>query len=193
MEIVFATGNTHKIKEVTELLPEGIRLKSLPDIGCTTDLPETSPTIMGNALQKAHYVHDNFGINCFAEDTGLEVDALGGEPGVYSARYAGAHKQPGDNTRLLLEKMTGIADRRARFRTVIALILNGETHTFEGVAEGSIAQSPTGEGGFGYDPVFVPEGETRSFAQMPAAEKNIISHRGKAVAQLLDFLKSFEL
>jgi XTP/dITP diphosphohydrolase len=188
MELVFATGNAHKISEVVALLPAGIRLKSLTDIGCPTDLPETTPTIMGNALQKARYVYDNFGVNCFAEDTGMEVDALNGEPGVRSARYAGEDKQPQDNTRLVLEKMNGMADRRARFRTVIALILNGETHTFEGVAEGRIAESPTGSGGFGYDPIFIPEGETRSFAQMPAAEKNAISHRGKAVAQLLAFL-----
>lgn len=188
LEIVFATGNAHKIREVAALLPPGIRLKSLADIGCTGELPETTPTIEGNALQKARYVHAHYGVNCFAEDTGLEIDALNGEPGVRSARYAGEDKQAEDNTRLVLAKMKGIADRRARFRTVIALILDGKEHVFEGVAEGQIAASPAGNGGFGYDPIFVPEGAHRSFAEMDTEEKGAISHRGKAVAKLLAFL-----
>lgn len=188
LEIVFATGNAHKIREVAALLPPGIRLKSLADIGCTGELPETTPTIEGNALQKARYVHAHYGVNCFAEDTGLEIDALNGEPGVRSARYAGEDKQAEDNTRLVLAKMKGIADRRARFRTVIALILDGREHVFEGVAEGQIAASPAGNGGFGYDPIFVPEGAHRSFAEMDTEEKGAISHRGKAVAKLLAFL-----
>ncbi len=188
LEIVFATGNAHKIREVVALLPSGIRLKSLADIGCAGELPETTPTIEGNALQKARYVHAHYGVNCFAEDTGLEINALNGEPGVRSARYAGEDKQAEDNTRLVLAKMKGIADRRARFRTVIALILDGKEHVFEGVAEGQIAASPAGSGGFGYDPIFVPEGAHRSFAEMDTEEKGAISHRGKAVAKLLAFL-----
>ena len=190
MEIVFATGNVNKIREVAALLPAGICLKSLKDIGCTEDLPETTPTLQGNALQKARYVHEHFGVNCFAEDTGLEIGALNGEPGVRSARYAGEGKNTGDNTRLVLEKLQGMADRRARFRTVIALILNDEEYLFEGIAEGRIAKAPAGDGGFGYDPVFIPEGEQRSFAQMELEEKGAISHRGKAVAKLLDFLST---
>ncbi|MBE2208564.1 MAG: non-canonical purine NTP diphosphatase [Saprospiraceae bacterium] len=187
MEIVFATGNAHKISEVSELLPEGIRLIGLPEIGCPTDLPETSDTIPGNALQKARYVYEHFGVNCFAEDTGLEVYALHGEPGVYSARYAGDDKDPAANTRKLLDKLAAHSDRSARFRTVIALILEGKEYLFEGIVEGRIAETPAGDGGFGYDPVFVPEGETRSFAQMSNKEKGGISHRGRAVAKLLDF------
>ncbi len=187
-EIVFATGNPHKVGEVAALVPAGIRLLGLADIGCRDELPETQPTIEGNALQKARYVFEHFGINCFAEDTGLEVDALGGEPGVYSARYAGPQKDAEANMQLLLEKLAAAGDRSARFRTVIALILDGEAHLFEGVAEGSIAWHPAGEGGFGYDPIFVPDGETRTFAQLDPAAKNAISHRGKAVKKLLDFL-----
>lgn len=193
MEIVFATGNAHKISEVSQLVPESIRLIGLPDIGCPTDLPETSDTIPGNALQKARYVYEHFGVNCFAEDTGLEVYALNGEPGVYSARYAGDDKDPAANTRKLLEKLSAHSDRRARFRTVIALILKGREHLFEGIAEGHIAKIPAGDGGFGYDPVFVPEGETRSFAQMSNQEKGAISHRGRAVAQLLQYFNQLLL
>jgi len=187
MEIVFATGNAHKISEVSELMPKDFTLKGLADIGCPLDLPETSDTIPGNALQKARYVYEHFGVNCFAEDTGLEVYALNGEPGVYSARYAGDDKDPAANTRKLLEKLSEYSDRRARFRTVIALILDGREYLFEGIAEGRITETPTGDGGFGYDPVFVPEGETRSFAQMSNKEKGSISHRGRAVEQLLQY------
>lgn len=190
MEIVFATGNTHKITEVSELMPKDIILKGLADIGCSLDLPETSDTIPGNAIQKARYVYEHFGVNCFAEDTGLEVYALNGEPGVYSARYAGEDKDPAANTRKLLEKLSAHSDRSARFRTVIALILDGKEYLFEGIAEGQIAEIPVGAGGFGYDPVFVPQGETRSFAQMSNQEKGSISHRGRAVAQLLSFLNN---
>lgn len=191
MEIVFATGNAHKISEVSALLPRDIVLKGLTDIGCPTDLPETSDTIAGNALQKARYVYEHFGVNCFAEDTGLEVYALNGEPGVYSARYAGEGKDPAANTGKLLDKLSVHRDRRARFRTVIALILEGREYLFEGIAEGQIAAQPAGTGGFGYDPVFIPDDETRTFAQMGAAEKNALSHRGKAVVQLVDFLYTF--
>ena len=188
MEIVFATGNAHKISEVSELMPKDFTLKGLSDIGCPLDLPETSDTIPGNALQKARYVYEHFGVNCFAEDTGLEVYALNGEPGVFSARYAGEDKDPAANTRKLLDKLAPHIDRRARFRTVIALILDGKEYLFEGIAEGCIAEIPAGAGGFGYDPVFVPEGETRSFAQMSNQEKGSISHRGRAVELLVEFL-----
>ncbi len=190
IELVFATGNAHKVGEIAALMPPYVQLKSLADIGCTDELPETSPTIAGNALQKARYVHEHFGECCFAEDTGLEIDALQGRPGVYSARYAGPGKDAAANMALVLEQMQGVSDRRARFRTVIALILDGQEHLFEGVVEGRIAEAPTGEGGFGYDPIFIPQGETRSFAQMDLAAKNAISHRAKATALLLNFLRS---
>ncbi len=190
MEIVFATGNPHKIEEVAALVPAGIRLISLADIGCPGDLPETAPTIAGNALQKARYVFERFGVNCFAEDTGLEIDALGGEPGVFSARYAGPQKDAKANMQLVLDKLSGVSDRRARFRTVIALVLDGDAHTFEGIAEGRIAERPAGAGGFGYDPIFVPAGQAFSFAQMDAGAKNAVSHRGKAVALLVEFLRN---
>ncbi len=190
MELVFATGNAHKVGEIAALIPPDIQLKSLADIGCTDDLPETSPTIAGNALQKARYVHERFGVHCFAEDTGLEIDALQGRPGVYSARYAGPGKDDAANIALVLKQMQGVANRSARFRTVIALILDGQEHLFEGVVEGHIAEALAGKGGFGYDPIFIPQGEIRSFAQMDLHTKNTISHRAKATAMLLDFLHS---
>lgn len=188
-ELVFATGNKHKIREVYELLGSEFKLKSLKDIGCTEDLPETSPTIEGNALQKARYVNEVFGLDCFAEDTGLEVEALWGEPGVHSARYAGENKNPDANIELLLEKLTGVANRKAQFRTVVALILNGKEFTFEGKVEGVIRQERSGAGGFGYDPVFQADGFSLTFAEMPSQEKNAISHRGHAIRKLIDFLK----
>lgn len=190
MELIFATGNAHKVGEIAALMPPDIHLKSLADIGCANDLPETSPTIAGNALQKARYVHERFGVHCFAEDTGLEIDALQGRPGVYSARYAGPGKDAAANMALVLEQMQGASDRSARFRTVIALILGGQEYLFEGVVEGRIAEVPAGEAGFGYDPIFIPQGETRSFAQMDLAAKNAISHRARATALLIDFLRS---
>jgi XTP/dITP diphosphohydrolase len=188
--LVFATGNRHKIDEVAAMLPPGLQLRGLADIGCTEDLPETTPTIPGNALQKARYVFDHYGVDCFAEDTGLEVSALNGAPGVHSARYAGVHGDAKANMALLLSQMSGVDDRRARFRTVIALIMGNQEYLFEGIIEGTLASQPMGDGGFGYDPIFIPAGEGVSFAQMGAAEKNAISHRGQATRKLLDFLFS---
>jgi XTP/dITP diphosphohydrolase len=188
-KIVFATGNRHKLAEVLQLLDDKFEILSLSDIGCTVDLPETCGTIAGNALQKARYLYQNYSVDCFAEDTGLEIDALGGEPGVHSARYAGPGRNDRKNLELVLEKLGEATDRRARFRTVIALILGGREYTFEGIAPGTIRRAPSGAGGFGYDPVFQPEGFDITFAEMPAPEKNAISHRGKAVQQLIGFLK----
>lgn len=188
-KLIFATGNPNKIREVNEMLDGTLDIRGLKDIGCPEDLPETSPTIEGNALQKARYVYENFGVNCFSEDTGLEVDALQGEPGVYSARYAGEEKDAEANINLVLRKLEGANNRKARFRTVIALILDGREYTFEGIAEGEIRQERSGKGGFGYDPVFQPEGYGLTFAEMDSKTKNGISHRGKAIRSLIDFLK----
>lgn len=188
--IVFATGNPHKIKEVSEMLGSSLHIISLETIGCHEDIPETSPTIEGNALQKAWYVKENYGQDCFAEDTGLEVEALDGEPGVYSARYAGPQRNPEDNMALLLQKLAGQENRRARFKTVVALILGEKAYTFEGIVNGTIGLEKSGTGGFGYDPIFFPEEATQSFAAMDAKEKNVISHRGRAIAKLVDFLST---
>lgn len=190
--IVFATGNPHKIKEVNEILGDSFSIIGLSEIGCLEDIPETSPTIEGNALQKARYVKDNYQKDCFAEDTGLEVEALDGEPGVYSARYAGPQRSASDNMELLLQKLASKDNRRARFKTVVALILDGKEYTFEGIVEGTIGLEKKGDGGFGYDPIFYPEGGKRSFAEMDALEKNAISHRGRAIAKLSAFLQSLE-
>lgn len=189
-QLVFATGNPHKVKEVNELLGEEFSVKSLKDIGCFEELPETNPTIEANAIQKAQYVFEHYHLDCFAEDTGLEIEALGGEPGVYSARYAGEEKSDEANIQLALKKLEGKNDRSARFRTVVALVLDGKFYTFEGIAEGSIRPEKSGEGGFGYDPIFQPNGYGITFAEMTSAEKNKISHRGKAIRQLVAFLKS---
>jgi XTP/dITP diphosphohydrolase len=188
MELVFASGNEHKVYEVAKKLGGSIPLKGLHDIGCTTDLPETSDTLEGNARQKARYVWEHFGVNCFADDTGLEVFALDMAPGVYSARYAGGQRSSTDNMRLLLENLKNQSDRSARFRTVICLILEGEEYLFEGTVQGTIRHEPNGTEGFGYDPVFEPSGYAITFAEMTIEEKNIISHRGKAIAALRDFL-----
>ncbi|MFN5620152.1 MAG: RdgB/HAM1 family non-canonical purine NTP pyrophosphatase [Flavobacteriales bacterium] len=188
MELVFASGNENKVLEVAKKLGGTIPLKGLRDIGCTTDLPETSETLEGNARQKARYVWDHFKVNCFADDTGLEVTALNMEPGVYSARYAGEQRSASDNMQLLLENLKSHTDRSARFRTVICLIIEGEEFLFEGMVQGSIRQTPSGNEGFGYDPIFEPAGYAITFAEMSLEEKNIISHRGKAIAALRDFL-----
>ena len=188
-QLVFATGNPNKVREVGQLLGGRFEVLSLRDIGCTEDIPETRQTIEGNALQKAEYVLDNYGADCFSEDTGLEVDALGGEPGVRSARYAGPACDSEDNMVLLLKNMEGQTNRSARFRTVIALKMDGATHTFEGGCEGSIRPARSGNGGFGYDPIFEPAGHDRTFAELSAQEKNAISHRGKAVRKLVAFLE----
>lgn len=188
-KLIFATNNAHKLGEVQALLGDAFELVTLRECGITEDIPETAETLEGNALQKARYVYEKTGLDCFADDTGLEVDALNGAPGVHSARYATDGHDFAANNRLLLKNLEGVVDRTARFRTVIALILDGVEYTFEGRVEGTIATSESGCEGFGYDPLFVPSGEIITFAQMSAEAKNAISHRGRAVAKLVDFLK----
>lgn len=188
-EILFATNNMHKLEEVKAILGDGYRLVTLRERGITEEIPEEQPTIEGNALQKARYVHARSGADCFADDTGLEVAALGGAPGVRSARYATEGHDFEANVRLLLHNLEGVSDRRARFRTVVALILDGQEYTFEGIVNGTIAESPRGGEGFGYDPVFVPDGYGETFAQMPAGLKNAISHRGIAVRRFAEFMQ----
>ena len=188
-EIIFATNNAHKLSEVQALLGDKFHLVTLRDCGITEDIPETADTLDGNASQKSHYLHDRVGKNCFADDTGLEVEALGGAPGVRSARYATDGHDFEANNRLLLKNLEGVTNRKARFRTVISLILDGEEHLFEGIVEGRIAESEAGCGGFGYDPLFIPDGYDCTFAEMSADEKNAISHRGRAVQKLVEFLK----
>lgn len=188
-EIIFATNNAHKLSEVQALLGDKFHLVTLRDCGITEDIPETADTLEGNASQKSHYLYDRVGKNCFADDTGLEVEVLGGAPGVRSARYATDGHDFEANNRLLLKNLEGEANRNARFRTVISLILDGEEHLFEGIVEGRITESAAGCGGFGYDPLFVPDGYDCTFAEMSADEKNAISHRGRAVQKLVEFLK----
>ena len=190
MELIFATQNQNKAKEIQALLPDSIHVKTLAEINCSDDIPETSDTLEGNANLKAKYVVDHFNVNCFADDTGLEVEALDGEPGVYSARYAGSQKSANDNMDLLLKKMEGVSNRKAQFRTVISLIIEGKELQFEGVAKGEITTQKSGTEGFGYDPVFRPEGHDQTFSEMTLDEKNKISHRGRAVKKLVDYLKS---
>ena len=188
MELVFATHNAHKLKELQEILGNSIKLKSLTDLGVFDEIEENGTTIEENASLKAKYVFDRFGINVFADDTGLEIEALNGEPGVISARYAGEEKNPLKNMEKVLRLMQDKENRSARFRTVISLILNGKEHLFEGIVSGQILKNPIGDNGFGYDPVFMPGGYALSFAQMDSETKNNISHRGKAVEKLIDFL-----
>ena len=188
MEIVFATNNAHKLREVQAVLGDGFTLSTPRDCGITEEIPEEQEILEGNASQKAHYIHDRTGRNCFADDTGLEVAALGGAPGVHSARYATDGQDFAANNRLLLKNLEGVTDRRARFRTVISLILDGEEHLFEGIVEGHIAQCASGSEGFGYDPLFIPEGSAKTYAEMDPAEKNALSHRGRAVRKLAEFL-----
>lgn len=190
MELVFATNNKHKVREISDLLDSNIRILGLADLNITEDIPEEAETLEENALFKARYVHEKTGKNVFADDTGLEVNALGGAPGVYSARYAGESKSFDDNIEKLLREMHGANDRSARFRTVIALILDGTEYLFEGTIEGEIIRERRGTGGFGYDPVFLATGYDRTFAEIPLGEKNKISHRAKAMRQLLDFLNA---
>lgn len=195
MKIIFATGNRNKLREIQALIGSRAELSTPADHGITEDIPENQPTLEGNALQKARYIYEKTGMNCFADDTGLEVEALGGEPGVYSARYAavngaGEGHSSEANMALLLERLRGVENRRARFRTVIALILNGEEHLFEGIVEGEITRERSGAEGFGYDPVFRPTGYEQTFAEMPLELKNSISHRGRATAQLIEFLST---
>lgn len=189
-QIIFATNNAHKLAEVQAVLGDSFRLVTLAECGIAEEIPEDAPTLEGNALQKARYVHERTGADCFADDTGLEVDALDGAPGVHSARYATDGHDFAANNRLLLRNLAGAADRSAHFRTVIALILDGREYLFEGRVEGRITESEAGCGGFGYDPLFVPDGFDKSFAEMNAEEKNAISHRGRAVRRLVEFLQS---
>lgn len=189
MKIVFATNNAHKLDEVRQVVGEKIEIVSLRECGIVEDIPENEPTLEGNALAKARYIYERTGFNCFADDTGLEVDALGGEPGVRSARYATDGHDDEANKRLLLERLQGVENRAAQFRTAVALILGGKEYLFEGIVRGEIALEQHGEGGFGYDPLFFPEGSDRTFAQMSSKEKNAISHRGRAVRKLAEFLQ----
>ena len=188
-KLVFATNNAHKLHEVRNILQQSYEIISLAEIGCTDDIPETAPTLEGNALIKAKYISDRYGVDCFADDTGLEVTALNGEPGVFSARYAGENHDASANMKKLLHNLEGIANREAKFRTVIALIENGEVRYFEGKIEGRIAEHPQGNEGFGYDPVFIPNGFEKSFAELGLEEKNKISHRALAVQELVTYLK----
>lgn len=188
MKLVFATNNAHKLDEVRQILGPGFEVVSLAEIGCHDDIPETADTFEGNALQKAHWVKDHYGLDCFADDTGLEVTALDGAPGVHSARYAGDHDSEA-NMRKLLSELENKSDRSAQFRTVVALLLDGKELLFEGIVKGSILEERHGNGGFGYDPVFVPEGYNLTFAEM-GPEKNNISHRARAVGKLAEYLKS---
>ena len=189
MQLVFSTNNLNILKEVPALNPAHIKLLSLKDIACFEDIPETQNTIEGNAIQKAEYIKSNYGFDCFADDTGLEVDALNGEPGVFSARYAGERRDAADNMALLLQNLKEKDNRKAHFKTVIALHLNGKTKTFTGICKGEITETEIGKKGFGYDPIFKPNGYSNTFAQMELRLKNKIGHRGKAVTQLVSFLR----
>jgi len=188
-KLVFATNNAHKLAEVRAILEPEFTIISLNDLNCQDDIPETANTLEGNALLKATYIHEKFGLDCFADDTGLEIEALNGEPGVYSARYAGEDNNSYNNMCKVLSLLGNITNRKASFRTVIALIIGDKTIFFEGKIDGNIAMLPRGESGFGYDPIFVPEGYLLSFAQLSADEKNKISHRALAVNKLIDFLQ----
>ena len=195
MKLVFATNNAHKLQEVRQILGDSFEVVGLRDIGCTEDIPETAETLEGNALQKARYVREHYGLDCFADDTGLEVRALDGAPGVHTARYAelfgtGETHDSNANMNLLLHNLENKSDRHARFRTVFALLYQGEEHLFEGIVEGEILHERHGSEGFGYDPVFEPEGRGISFAEMTAEDKNAISHRGRATRKLVEFLKT---
>lgn len=194
MKLVFATNNKHKLDEVRKITaPHGIEIVSLNDINCHDEIPETADTLEGNALQKAQYIQEKFGLNCFADDTGLEVEALNNAPGVYSARYAGNGHDSAANMKKLLHEMEGKRNRNAQFRTVIALLIGDKSFCFEGIVKGTITSEQKGENGFGYDPVFIPEGYEQTFAELGDDVKNKISHRAKAVGQLGDFLTTLNL
>jgi XTP/dITP diphosphohydrolase len=190
MQLVFATRNKNKVNEIRSVLTNDIQLKTLDEISCFEELAETGETLEENAVQKAKYVHDNYRVNCFADDTGLEVEALGGRPGVRSARYAGESANAQDNINLLLTELDGVENRAAKFKTVIALFINGEEFLFEGIIQGSIADLPRGENGFGYDPIFVPAGQQKTFAEMTFEEKNEMSHRTIAISGLAEFFEN---
>jgi XTP/dITP diphosphohydrolase len=186
-ELVFTTANPHKLEEVQMLIGEQFKLRSLTDIGCYDEIPETGTTFNENASLKSHYIYTRFQKDCFSDDSGLEIDALNREPGVYSAHYSGS-RDANTNLQLVLDKMKGQTNRKANFRCVISLILDGKEYFFEGIVNGTILQERAGSDGFGYDPIFMPDGYTQSFAEMPAEEKNAISHRGRAIEKLLEFL-----
>lgn len=188
MKLVFATNNLNKLQEIQHKLDGQIELLGLKDIGCEEEIPETAPTLEGNALQKAMYVYEKYGFDCFADDTGLEIEVLNGEPGVYSARYAGEAKDAQANMDKVLEKLENEANRKARFRTVIAVVIGGKSTLMDGEVKGTILREKRGSEGFGYDPIFQPEGYTTSFAEMDLIEKNKISHRARAVQKLVTFL-----
>ena len=190
MKLVFASNNKNKIKEIQQLLPSSIEIVSLEDIGCHEEIPETADTIEGNAILKANYVTEKYGYDCFADDTGLEVEALNGAPGVYSARYAGEQRSSEDNMDRLLEALSDKSNRNAHFKTVITLNIKGKQHLFTGIAKGQISLAKAGSEGFGYDPIFQPEGYQETFAELSSALKNQISHRGKATQLLISFLKN---
>jgi XTP/dITP diphosphohydrolase len=189
IKLVFATNNPHKLKEIRAMAGNAVTIFSLKDIGCEDELPETSASLRGNALQKAKYIFDKYGMNCFADDTGLEIESLGGRPGVYSARYAGLHRDFNENISKVLNELKGIENRRAKFKTVIALITDKEEKTFEGIVDGQITETRRGEKGFGYDSVFLPEGFKETFAEMREETKNKISHRRRALDKLIEYLE----
>jgi XTP/dITP diphosphohydrolase len=189
MKLVFASNNKNKIKEIQALVPKNIQIISLEEIGCTEEIPETANTIEGNAILKANYISKKYGYDCFADDTGLEVEALSGAPGVFSARYAGEQKDSNDNMDKLLSELKDITNRKANFKTVICLNLNGNQQLFTGRINGKIIEEKIGTNGFGYDPIFVAEGYDKTFAELTMLEKSTISHRGIAVMQLIAFLK----
>ena len=192
IELVFATNNRHKLNELSKLSGDKFHLLSLKDINCFDEIPETADTLEGNAALKAKYIWEKFGINCFADDTGLEVDALNGQPGVYSARYAGEDQNSEANLSKVLQELTGKTNRKARFRTIICLIIEGKEHFFEGIVNGNLLSERQGKEGFGYDPIFVPIGYDKTFAEMDMEVKNKISHRGIATYKLINFLKSYK-
>ena len=192
MKLVFATANQNKAKEIQSLIPDSIQILSLNDIHCEEEIPETQPTIEGNASQKAYYVYEKYQYNCFADDTGLEIEALDGQPGVLSARYAGEAKNANDNMDKVLLEMKELDNRKARFKTVISLVINGKECQFEGVVNGTILTEKRGGSGFGYDPIFLPDGSDKSFAEMELSEKNKKSHRAIATAKLLAYLVSLK-
>lgn len=192
MEILFASSNLNKVREISALLPKNVRILSLKDIELTQEIPETADTLEGNAQLKADFITSHFGLNCFADDTGLEIEALNGAPGVRSARYAGEERSDGANMERVLRELEGAATRSAQFRTVIALNLNGKRYLFEGSVKGAILHEKRGGHGFGYDPIFLPEGSDRSFAEMSLDEKNTFSHRARAFAKMIDFLLNIQ-
>lgn len=190
--LVFATNNTHKLQEVLAILGDKVELLSLNDIGCSVDIPETADTLEGNALLKSSFIHTHYHLDCFGDDTGLEVEALNNEPGVYSARYAGEEHNAEANMRKLLDNLKGKDNRKAQFRTAISLIVGGKEYLFEGIIKGEITKEKSGTAGFGYDPIFVPDGYTETFAQLGVEVKNLISHRALAVNKLCEFLQAMD-